>query len=212
MRYSIRFVSGFGHDRRSGLPLRSRRSEFYTVTYVEVVPASAVQAANLLKVYRDASRKDTGRRARRGHAAPRPAQSVHRARRLEGSEGIRGQCRHRARQDAEREARGHARRAERHAPAQRPLRRRNQEQRPARPSPRSPTSTSSRRRRTTASPRSSSSPRTAASTPAICASTRGSRPTGPIISPWWRPGPTAPPTTPTSFSRRPRIFAPSSPP
>jgi quinol monooxygenase YgiN len=33
---------------------------FYTVTYVEVVPASAVQAAGLLKAYRDASRKDAG--------------------------------------------------------------------------------------------------------------------------------------------------------
>ena len=33
---------------------------FYTATYVEVAPASAVQAAGLLKAYRDASRKDAG--------------------------------------------------------------------------------------------------------------------------------------------------------
>lgn len=33
---------------------------FYTVTYIEVVPAAAVQTAGLLKVYRDASRKDAG--------------------------------------------------------------------------------------------------------------------------------------------------------
>jgi quinol monooxygenase YgiN len=38
----------------------AQEAVFFTVTYVEVVPASAVQAANLLKIYRDAGRKDAG--------------------------------------------------------------------------------------------------------------------------------------------------------
>ena len=36
------------------------QATFYTVTYIEVVPPSAVQAATLLKIYRDASRKEPG--------------------------------------------------------------------------------------------------------------------------------------------------------
>jgi quinol monooxygenase YgiN len=41
-------------------PAAAQATNFYTVTYVEVVPASAGQAANLLKTYRDAGRKDKG--------------------------------------------------------------------------------------------------------------------------------------------------------
>ncbi len=38
----------------------AQQGTFYTVTYIEVVPTSSGQAVNLLKTYRDATRKDQG--------------------------------------------------------------------------------------------------------------------------------------------------------
>jgi quinol monooxygenase YgiN len=40
--------------------VNAQQGTFYTVTYIEVVPTSSGQAANLLKTYRDATRKDQG--------------------------------------------------------------------------------------------------------------------------------------------------------
>ena len=40
--------------------VQAQEPSFYTLTYVEVVPPSAVQAVNVLKAYRDAGRKDPG--------------------------------------------------------------------------------------------------------------------------------------------------------
>ena len=38
----------------------AQQTTFYTVTYIEVAPTASGQAANLLKTYRDAARKDQG--------------------------------------------------------------------------------------------------------------------------------------------------------
>ena len=60
MRFFVALLFGLVMTALAGAPARADDATFYTVTYVEVVPASAVQAATLLKAYRDASRKDPG--------------------------------------------------------------------------------------------------------------------------------------------------------
>ena len=151
-------------------------------------------------------RRAQGRRQPRCAPAHRPAQPVRRARRLGRPEGVRRACGRRAAKKLNEKLATHAGLADRHPPAQRPVGRAGQGRQGRRSSP-SPTSMSFRRRRTTAPTRSSSSPTAAAGTPAICSSTSGGRPTGPTISPWWKPGPTAAPSTSIRCRRKPASSA-----
>jgi quinol monooxygenase YgiN len=60
MRFSLALLFGSIMTALAASVTLAQDATFYTVTYVEVVPPSAVQAATLLKVYREAGRKDSG--------------------------------------------------------------------------------------------------------------------------------------------------------
>jgi quinol monooxygenase YgiN len=60
MRVAFSGLLGLAVTAFAAAPALAQEATFYTVTYVEVVPPSAVQGANLLKIYREASRKDPG--------------------------------------------------------------------------------------------------------------------------------------------------------
>ncbi len=60
MRSSIALLSSLLMTGLAGSTALAQEATFYTVTYVEVVPPSTVQTAYLLKIYREASRKDPG--------------------------------------------------------------------------------------------------------------------------------------------------------
>ena len=60
MRFSMALLFGSIMTALAASPALAQDTTFYTVTYVEVVPPSAVQTATLLKAYRDAGRKDQG--------------------------------------------------------------------------------------------------------------------------------------------------------
>lgn len=60
MRFIVSLLLGLALMAPNGSPALAQAGSFYTVTYIEVVPTSAGQAANLLKTYRDAGRKDQG--------------------------------------------------------------------------------------------------------------------------------------------------------
>ena len=60
MRFSSALLFGLAMTAFAGAAARADDATFYTVTYVEMVPPAAVQTANALKIYRDASRKDAG--------------------------------------------------------------------------------------------------------------------------------------------------------
>jgi quinol monooxygenase YgiN len=60
MRFSIALLFGAVMTALAAPAALAQETTFYTVTYVEVVPPSAVQTATLLKTYRDAARKDQG--------------------------------------------------------------------------------------------------------------------------------------------------------
>jgi quinol monooxygenase YgiN len=59
MRFSFALLLGLA-AMTLGTASAFAQATFYTVTYVEVVPPSTVQANTLLKAYRDASRKEPG--------------------------------------------------------------------------------------------------------------------------------------------------------
>ena len=166
-------------------PAHAQNATLYTVTYVEVGPVLAKVGAGALHAYRDAARKDATS-LDVFQRIDRPNQFV-----VLGAwadqKAFETPSDRRRRQEAERKARDHARRAERHPPAQWPVGRAAPRPARTRSSP-SPTSTSSRRRRTTAPTRWSSSPTAAAGTPATCNSTSGGRPTGPnhftVVESW----------------------------
>lgn len=60
MRFSLALLFGSIMTALASSATLAQDATFYTVTYIEVVPPSAVQAATLLKDYRDSSRKDPG--------------------------------------------------------------------------------------------------------------------------------------------------------
>lgn len=60
MRFSFALLLGVIMTALAASPAPAADATFYTVTYIEVVPPSAVKTATLLKIYRDASRKDAG--------------------------------------------------------------------------------------------------------------------------------------------------------
>jgi quinol monooxygenase YgiN len=60
MRLHVSLLFALAMTTLAGSPAHAQATNFYTVTYIEVVPAAAAQTANLLRVYRAASSKDQG--------------------------------------------------------------------------------------------------------------------------------------------------------
>ena len=59
MRFST-WLFGLAMTALASVTVHAQQGAFYTVTYIEVAATSAGQAVNLLKTYRDATRKDQG--------------------------------------------------------------------------------------------------------------------------------------------------------